>query len=121
MVLVRRDTLEKKPIKGESLLAELEAMLSAIDENLAVRAQGWMKERESLVDSLEGVKKRLDSAGGIVEAPWCGGRECGEGLEQKVDARILGVPYAVGASVAGAKCIGCGREATKSIRVARAY
>lgn len=121
MVLVRRDTLEKKVIKGESLQTELKAMLSAIDDNLAARAQGWMREREALVEDLGGVKKRLDGVGGIVEAPWCGERDCGEGLEQKVDARILGVPYVGGSNVAGTKCIGCGREAIKSIRIARAY
>jgi len=121
MVLVRRDTLEKRVIQANSLMDEVKAMLAAIDGNLAARAEVWMKERQCLLASIEEVKKRLDEIGGIVEVPWCGGRECGEGLELKVDARILGVPFVGGSSVAEARCMGCGKEASKSIRMGRSY
>jgi prolyl-tRNA synthetase len=121
MVLVRRETLEKKVIQANSLMDEVKAMLVAIDGNLAARAEVWMRERQYFVASIEKVKKKLDEIGGIAEGPWCGERECGEGLELKVDARMLGVPFTGGSSVAGARCMGCGKEASKSIRMGRSY
>jgi prolyl-tRNA synthetase len=121
LVLVRRDTLEKKVIQAGALMEEIRSMLASIDSNLAARAEEWMKERQSFVRSVDEVKKRLDDVGGIVEAPWCGGMECGEGLELKIDARILGVPYTGCSSIAGSKCVGCGKEAAKSIRIGRSY
>jgi prolyl-tRNA synthetase len=121
LVLVRRDTLEKRVIQASALMEEIGSMLSAIDSNLAARAEAWMKERECFVRAVEDIKKRLDEIGGIVEAPWCGSRECGEGLELKIDARILGVPYTGSSSVVGSRCVGCGKEAVKSIRVGRSY
>jgi len=121
MVLVRRDTLEKKIIQGGALMSEVEAMLSNLDGNLAARAGAWMGGKQCFVAGLDEAKKRLDGVGGIVEAPWCGDRECGEGLEQKIDARVLGTPLTGGSPVAGANCVGCGKGATKSIRIARSY
>jgi prolyl-tRNA synthetase len=108
-------------IQAGALMEEIRSMLASIDSNLAARAEEWMKERQSFVRSVDEVKKRLDDVGGIVEAPWCGGMECGEGLELKIDARILGVPYTGCSSIAGSKCVGCGKEAAKSIRVGRSY
>jgi prolyl-tRNA synthetase len=121
IVLVRRDTLEKKVIQANALSEEIKAMLAAMDVNLAVRAETWMRERQSLATSIEGVKKKLDAAGGIIEVPWCGEKGCGEEMEVRVDARILGAPFAGGAAIEGRRCAGCGKPASKSIRIGRSY
>lgn len=121
-VLVRRDTLEKKVVqlKADQLLSEVKVILDSIDLNLEERSQRWMSERIYRASSLEETKRRLDEIGGIVEAPWCGEAGCGEGLEQKIDARILGVPHNEGAEQEGL-CVGCGRKGQKVIRIARSY
>ncbi len=121
MVLVRRDTLEKKVIQATALIEETRAMIEAIDQNLAVRAEAWMNERRSRVKDIDDVKEKLDSVGGIVEVPWCGERACGEEVELKVDARILGVPVGGSATPEGATCAGCGNKAVKYMRIGRSY
>lgn len=121
VVLVRRDTLEKLVAKADTISEEITKLFAAVDSNLEKRSRIWMAERITQVKSIEEVRKKLDGQGGILEAPWCGNRECGEGLEVKVDARILGIPYNEGAEGELGKCINCDKKAEKRIRIARSY
>jgi prolyl-tRNA synthetase len=113
--------LEKLVAKADTIYEEITKLFAAVDSNLEERSRAWMAERITQVNSLEEVRKKLDGQGGILEAPWCGSRECGEGLEVKVDARILGIPYNEGAEGELGKCINCDKKAEKRIRIARSY
>jgi prolyl-tRNA synthetase len=120
-VLVRRDTLQKTAVKTASLVQEIEKLLASIDAHLGEREEKWMGERISRASTVEGVRKALEEKGGIVEAPWCGSGGCGEEVEVKLDARILGVPYNEGSAGKGRMCINCDSKADKTIRIARSY
>jgi len=120
-VLVRRDTLQKTVVKISSVAGEIKKLLAAIDANLGERNEKWMSERISRASTLEDVRKVLNERGGIIEVPWCGNRGCGEELEVKLDARILGVPYNEDFAGKGEACINCNGKADKTIRIARSY
>ncbi len=119
-VLVRRDTLQKTVVEMAALSEEIRGLFRSMDENLGERSRRWFSERVVCVTSLEEAKQRLDEKGGVVEMPWCGKRACGEELEQKIDARVLGTPYEE-APAGSRACVNCNGEATSRIRVARSY
>jgi prolyl-tRNA synthetase len=120
-VLVRRDTLQKTVVKINSVAGEIKNLLTSIDANLVERNDRWMSERISRDSTVEDARKTLNQSGGIIEAPWCGNRGCGEELEVKLDARILGVPYNEGYAGKGQDCVNCDGKADKTIRIARSY
>jgi prolyl-tRNA synthetase len=120
-VLVRRDTLQKTVVKINSIANEIKNLLISFDANLVERNERWMSERISKASTVEDAKKILNKRGGIVDAPWCGKRGCGEELEVKLDARILGVPYNEGHVGKGRACIYCEGKAEETIRIARSY
>jgi prolyl-tRNA synthetase len=118
-ILVRRDTLEKKAVNAGALAEEVKSLLSSIDANLEIRSAKWMAERIFKASDIQEAKRRLDEIGGVVETPWCGKSDCGEALEQKIDCRVLGVPYNE-VRVEGV-CLNCGSKAENTIRIARSY
>lgn len=121
-VLVRRDSLEKLTVPMASIEIEIRKLFASLDRALAERSAAWMGVKISRAASIEDVKKMLDTRGGVVEVPWCGERGCGEDLEAKLDARVLGTPYGDGDhGVQGSTCVNCGSAAKVPIRVARSY
>ncbi len=121
VVLVRRDTLEKKVIKREQLVEEVNKVLKDIRESLKRRAWEWLNSMITRVESVEEARKVLEDRRGIVELPWCGIEECGKRLEEEVDANVLGSPLERPVWVRGKKCPICSRDAVTSLRLARTY
>jgi len=120
VTLVRRDTLEKERCKMDSLVKTIQELMSTMMKDLRLRAWKWMDERVYRVDNLEDAKKLIARKEGIVEVLWCGNVECGQKLEEVMEARVLGVPVDVEEKVDGT-CAICGRNAADIIRVAIAY
>jgi len=121
-VLVRRDNLEKSTVQIASVVGEAKRIMAELDRNLQKRSSDWMRARINGVTSIDEVKDALNKQGGIVEATWCGDRGCGEDLEAKVDARILGTPHGDDeGSAPGGSCVNCGVAAESTIRIARSY
>jgi prolyl-tRNA synthetase len=119
-VLVRRDSLEKLTVERARLVEETKTLLERIDSDIKDRAKRWLDERVVRKESLEEAKKLLETQGGIVELRWCGNTGCGQDLETKLDARVLGWPYGDACSPEG-PCVNCGSKANMIIRVGRSY
>ncbi len=119
-VLVRRDSLEKLTVERARLVEETKTLLERIDLDLKDRARKWLDERIVRKKNLEDAKNMLETQGGIVELNWCGNTGCGQDLETKLDARVLGWPYGDACSPEGS-CVNCGSKANMIIRVARSY
>ncbi|MBC7112930.1 MAG: proline--tRNA ligase [Candidatus Methanomethyliales bacterium] len=119
-VLVRRDSLEKLTVERTRLVEETRKLLERIDLDLKARAKQWLDERVVRKENLEDAKKVLETQGGIVELHWCGNTGCGQDLETKLDARVLGWPYGDASGPEGL-CVNCGSKANMIIRVARSY
>jgi len=120
VVLVRRDSLEKITVGKERLTEEVKMLLNRIDIDLKDRAKKWMSEHIVKEDNLNNAKKILDGQGGIVELRWCGNVGCGQDLETKLDARVLGTPFEDEGSPEGS-CGNCGSKANMIVRLAKSY
>lgn len=120
VVLVRRDSLQKQTVERGRLVEEVKLLLDKVDESLKGNAKRWLDERVLKKSNMEDAKGALESLGGIVELPWCGNVECGQDLEAKLDARVLGTPYPDEGPPIGF-CVNCGTKANRIIRVGRSY
>ena len=118
--LVRRDTLDRSEVPIAKVAEAVKALLKHLTEALRERAWSWVKERVKPAAGVEEAREFLEARGGVVELPWCGDDECGQRLEEEVDARVLGTPEDVEPKPIG-PCPICGREAKTVLRMARTY
>lgn len=118
--IVRRDTLARVACKRDKLVNVVHELLKKIMDDVRKKAWRWMKEHVYRVDSLSEAEQLLEDRAGVVEVLWCGSDDCGNKLEEKVNARVLGVPEDVEEKIDG-KCIVCGQKAVHLVRVAVAY
>ncbi len=121
LVLVRRDTLEKRKVEASRVQEELEKLFEEIRSELRNRAWKWLETKVRRVETVEEARKILEEERGIVELPWCGRQECGLRLEEMVEAGVLGSPLEKPEWVKGRRCPVCGQPAVTSIRVAKKY
>ncbi len=121
VLLVRRDTLEKRKTPLSTLAEELDKVFTEIEENLRDRAWKWLRSMVSRAETIEEARRIIEEKRGIVEMPWCGRTECGQMLEEEVDAGVLGSPLTPPEWVKGKRCPVCGRPAVTSIRLAKKY
>ncbi|MBU0762036.1 MAG: proline--tRNA ligase, partial [Candidatus Altiarchaeota archaeon] len=108
VVVVRRDTSEKKKIKLEEL--DVIKVFEEITDNMRDRAQKRFSERFFKASDMEDLKKLVGE--GIVSVGWCGESECVKPLDET--GTILSV------SDSDAKCIVCGKKG-KKIKLAKTY
>jgi prolyl-tRNA synthetase len=121
ITLVRRDTLEKKPVKVDGVIEEAKIMLQNIEKNLKEQASAWLKNKIHDAESLEAAKVILEKESGIIELGWCGNDACGLKFEEKIDAKVLGTPADGKKLSVKRKCPICGEEAKFIIRLAKTY
>ena len=119
-ILVRRDDFKKEASSIGELPTKLPRLMETMSTEMREKAQGWMKAHIHRVSSLEEANALLRKKAGIVELPWCGGTECGHLLEEKVDARLLGIPLDERDKTDG-ECAVCGKKTSNLVRVAVAY
>lgn len=119
IVLVRRDTGEKKPVKIKDLKKEAEKMLEAIQKNLFERARKFMKERTKEVKTYEQLKKSIE--GNWVIAPWCGETTCEERIKEETGAKITNIPFDLNEKKVSGSCILCGKPAKHLVYFGKSY
>lgn len=88
VVLVRRDTSEKKIVKIDNLVSEVEKLLEKIQDNLFSKAKKFLESSIKEVSNLSGLKKVVNS-NGIGKANWCGVIGCEESIKDKTGAKSL--------------------------------
>jgi prolyl-tRNA synthetase len=120
ITIVRRDSLEKQTRKFDEVESAIRSLSEKIFADLKINAQARLKERVYRVNILSEAKSLLKRKAGIVEVPWCGTDSCGHALEEKVEARLLGFPENTREQTDG-KCVECGKNAIKIVRIALAY
>jgi len=67
---------------------------------------------------LDEVKEKIQK--GVATIPWCGKRECGLAMEDRIGAGILGIPLTPRGK-GKEKCPACGEETETRVYVARTY
>ena len=118
VVAVRRDTGEKEQIPLPEIEAGVLSKFEAIHESLYEKAKTGLESRIFDCTELEEVKEKIQK--GVATIPWCGKRECGLAMEDRIGAGILGIPLTPRGK-GKEKCPSCGEETETRVYVARTY
>lgn len=124
VVLVRRDTLEKKPVPEKDLEKTIEKLREDVRKNLREKADKWFDGQNEKADSMEELAKKIEEKG-FIRIPFCTdgmeGKPCAEAVKDKVHANIRGSLYGEKEKPKNKKCIGCGKPATLYLYASRQY
>ena len=88
VMLVRRDTSEKKSVPVDSAVTKIEEELQDISKQLYKKANKMLDEHTHRVKTIDEAKE-LE---GIIELPWCGVEDCALEIENILDGNTLGEP-----------------------------
>jgi len=115
LVLVRRDTGQKKSVPQNSSVESVKQGLEDISKDLLTNAKKLLENNTHRVKTVE---EAMDKKG-IVELPWCGKEDCAQEIENVLDGNTLGEP------IEDAKCDHpcpvCGTAAKTWMRFAKTY
>ena len=119
VVVVRRDTLEKKNIKFGKIVDEVDSLLIDIQDSLYQKSKELLISKTHRVKDYSEFKDVFSEDVGFVKAGWCGSEECEENIkyETKATTRCL---HEDGEGVSG-KCIYCKKESKDEWVFGKAY
>jgi len=124
VMLARRDTLEKKPVKEDKLMDEIEKARTEIKKNLVKKADSWFNKQISEAGTMKDLAEELEKSG-FIKIPFCTdeleGKECAEVVKNETHANIRGTLYGKNEKPKGKKCIACGKTANVYVYAARQY
>ncbi len=120
VTVVRRDNFQKEAINIIDLSSRLPEMINQVSIDLKEKAWTWLRAHTFRVATVEEADKLLKRRAGIVELPWCGKPECGHDLEERVHAKVLGIPAETHENTQDC-CAMCGESSSSLVRVAVAY
>lgn len=119
-VMAVKRTGGKDSISLASVTGDTARVLGEVTDALRARAEEHTKSHLSPVNSLDAISPALD-AGNVAVVNWCRQKECGDVIEEKTNASILGTEVrSQYVSDAGGPCIVCGKQG-KATLVGRAY
>jgi prolyl-tRNA synthetase len=111
---------EKTSLELATVTEGMTRVLGEITDTLRARAEEHTKSHLCNVESMDALKATLNE-GRVAVVHWCQQRECGDGIEEKTNASILGTDVrSVYVPVTEGKCIACGKPG-KATLVGRAY
>ena len=118
IVTFRRDSKEKEIIDYDNatISCTVEKLLDDININMRETAWKSLENNVHHVNSIEEASKQM-SEGGIVTFNWCGDKDCGNDIEEKVNVDILGVQ----ADEINGTCINCGKQSKHLTLIAKTY
>jgi prolyl-tRNA synthetase len=119
VIMVRRDTGEKIPVKEADIAGTVEKLMLDIQDNLLAKAKAILQEKTTLVQSYEEFKTVLDSKAGFIKAAWCGNPECEAKVKDETGATIRVRPFQKEEPTTN--CIICGQKAKETVYFARSY
>jgi prolyl-tRNA synthetase len=119
VVMVRRDTGQKVPVKEVDISETAEKLLQEIQENLFSKAKASLQEKTTTAQSYAEFKKVLCDKGGFLKAAWCGSAECEAKIKDETGATIRVLPFEKEEPKTG--CIYCGQKAKDTVYFARSY
>jgi prolyl-tRNA synthetase len=124
VVLVRRDTKEKTPVKIKELEKKLRETGDSIRKNLKANADKWFSDKLSFADTMDELGERIKQRG-FVRVPFCSdaleAKECADILKDKFQVNMRGSLFGTDAKPKNKKCISCGKDATIYLYAAHQY
>jgi prolyl-tRNA synthetase len=119
VIMVRRDTCQKTPVKESEIPATAEKLLQEIQDNMLAKAKAILQEKTSSVQSYEEFKKVLEEKGGFIKAAWCGSSDCEAKVKDETGATIRIRPFQIEQPTTN--CIVCAEKAKETAYFARSY
>ena len=119
VVLVRRDTREKKIVDIENIESEVSALLETIQQDMFDRAKAHRDANTHVAHDWDEFTDILEHKQGFVKAMWCGETECEEAIKEETGASTRCMPF-VQESI-GETCVHCKKPAKTMIYFGKAY
>jgi prolyl-tRNA synthetase len=116
VVLVRRDTKDKKPVKEHEIESAVESTLGHVQENLFKQAKEFMHANIKDANDFETLGELIADKK-MVKANWCGYADC----EAKVKEATAATIRCIESDSKEGKCAICGKPAKASVYFAKAY
>jgi prolyl-tRNA synthetase len=107
VILVRRDTNEKKVAKISDVNKEVSRLLDDIQNNLYLRSKKFLENSIVSVKNISELKKQVNNTK-IGKANWCGNVMCEENIKDKTGAKSLNSEFN---KKGKGKCFACDKEA----------
>ncbi|MEM4244595.1 MAG: proline--tRNA ligase [Candidatus Nanoarchaeia archaeon] len=118
VIVVRRDTLKKEPVKLTKLPEKISSLMVEIHKNLFSKASDFLKKNTHKVKSYSELKEMLKK-GGFLQACWCGDRACEDKVKDETGAKITNIPFEQGRIFSD--CVACGKKAKFVVNFAKTY
>ncbi len=119
MVMVRRDTLEKKNVNREGILERVTSELELMQKELLERARNFQNENTFEIDNYDRFKDVIAKDGGFIKSHWCGSPECEAKVKNDTKATLRCIPF--DQKKESGKCIVCGKDSDGRVIFAKAY
>lgn len=121
VVLVRRDTGEKQPVKECDVLEKVKEVLDNIQQCLEEKAGQYLKEHIFEAQSFDELMRILEGRGGLVRIGWCGFEDCAEKIKNETGGGVIrGTLFGKDETAIG-RCIHCGKPATQVVYISKQY
>jgi prolyl-tRNA synthetase len=120
VVLVRRDTGDKKVVPMNDSTKEMKKILKEMNKFLQKRADKLLKSSISKPKTYDKLVEIQKTKRGFCRANWCGDEDCADKVKEETGADIRGSRYDIDEKPDG-KCIVCGEEAKEVVYIAPAY
>ena len=118
VVLVRRDTKEKKTVEIEELKESVKIMLQDIHDSMYEKAKQRMNSNIRRANSIEQLKKIIDDRM-MGFAPFCLKKECEDKIEQETGSVSRVIPFEQ--PLEKGNCISCGEKAAQMAYFSKSY
>ncbi len=119
VVLVARSTGEKRIVKQENLVQEVESFLEDIHQTMFEKAVQFREDHFIAVDHLDEMKASLEDKRGFRLAGWCGSDACEHQVKEETGATSRNIPFEV--KEHKTTCVVCGEQAKHTVVFAKAY
>ncbi len=86
VILVRRDTGEKRPVSINEVCLAVEHLLADIQSSLYMKAKSHLNANIRVALTFSELKATLDEHGGFAKAMWCGRGDCEEQVKEEIGA-----------------------------------
>lgn len=119
VTVYRRDTEAKEQIAQDTLLAHIQTLLTAIQENLFVRSKEFTLKHTYDIASYDEFKEIMQKNRGFLRTFWCEDEQCEKKIKQETKATTRCLPR--DAQEETGQCVYCQKPATHRWLFAQAY
>ena len=119
VIVTRRDTLEKMPIKIDELPEKMEELLKDIHNSMFNACKKRKEEKTTVALNMDEFVKNINENQGFVKTMWCGSQECEDKIKELTGAPSRCIPFEQ--EHLSDTCVCCGKKADKMVVWGRQY